>query len=265
MTNYYKNPTISVIIPMYNSEKTIISCIGSVLNQTYNDYEILVMDDGSTDKSYDIVKKFILNKGFNKKIYLYKQKNSGPSIARNELILKSRGKYIAFLDSDDEWDKNKLEEQMKVMISDENIKLVATQINGIYNSMYSYKEEIVFNKLLFKNFFSTPSVLIEKSILNNIGMFNIEKKYSEDYDLWLRIAYNYKCVLINKSFVLCGKGKPVFGYSGLSSKLKEMELGELSNYKNLYELKYINTTKYIFASIYSYLKYIRRLIIVKLR
>lgn len=259
------NVRVSVIIPMYNSSDTIIQCLESVLNQTYKPLEILIMDDGSQDESYQLVKKYIEENKLAEIVVLKRQNNQGPSVARNELIKLSKGEYIAFLDSDDKWNEEKLQMQIDILNNDQEVSLIATCVNENCNKKYKDVVEIKFNQLLFKNYFFTPTIIVKKSVIEDVGLFNSSKKYSEDFDLWLRIAKKYKCILINRSLVICGGGKPSFGYSGLSSKLKEMEMGELDNYYNLYRDREIGLLKFIIVSCYSYLKYLRRYIITKLR
>ena len=110
--NIHKPPEVSIILPTYNAEKTIISTIESVFHQTYTDYELIVIDDGSTDKT-----RMVLQPYSDRIKYIYK-KNGGPSSARNLGINESVGKYIAFIDSDDVWQENKLEKQIKYFRED---------------------------------------------------------------------------------------------------------------------------------------------------
>ena len=100
-------PLVSVVIPTYNSSETILSCINSVFSQTYNNIEIIVVDDGSTDTTIKLLSDLII--GHEEKIKLVTQVNAGPSCARNNGISHAKGEYIAFLDSDDEWYPNKIE------------------------------------------------------------------------------------------------------------------------------------------------------------
>lgn len=256
---------VSVIIPMYNSNDTIINSIKSVLKQTYKNYEIIIVDDGSTDNSYKIVEEFMQENNLEKKIKLLSQENRGPSAARNKGISHSRGEYIAFLDADDIWVEEKLEKQIKLMSKNSNIALVGSNIN---NNFYKKQDNILnisYNMLLFKNYFFTPTVIIKKSILDKVGLFDLEQKFSEDYNLWLRICKDYNCVFINESLAICGSGKPTFGFSGLSSKLWEMEKGELNNYWNLKKNNSINSSTFLGVSIFSLLKYVRRIFLTQLR
>lgn len=257
------NGLVSIIIPMYNSEETIIKSISSVLNQDYRDIEIIIVDDGSNDNSYNIVNLYIHEKKIQDKIKLIKQENRGPSAARNKGISISKGKYIAFLDSDDIWLKNKLIEQIKIMNKYNDISLLTCMINDNKLNHNTNLKYITFNKLLFKNCLTTSTVILKRNVIEDIGVFDDKKKYSEDYDLWLRISIKYRCAIINKSLAICGEKKPVFGFSGLSSNLKEMQNGEISNYYSLYKLKYINLCKFITVYIFSYIKYVRRIVLSK--
>ena len=103
-------PKVSVIIPVYNSEKYISECLDSVLNQTFKDIEIICIDDGSTDKSFDILNRYNIKE---KRITLLTQKNLGQSVARNKALEIAKGEYIYFLDSDDYIEPNLIEECIK--------------------------------------------------------------------------------------------------------------------------------------------------------
>ena len=119
--------------------------------------------------------------------------------------------------------------------------------------------------MLLKTFLVTPSVIFKKKILDNTGFFDEQQKFAEEGDYWIRICNKNNCYLVNESLVITGGGKPNFGFSGLSSNLWQMEKGELKNMKTALNLKIINIFEYFFLVIYSIAKFIRRLIIVKLR
>ncbi len=188
---------ISVIIPVYNSEKFIKETIESVLNQTYKDFEIIIIDDGSSDNSLKCVESFM--KGTDIKVM--KQNNSGPSSARNLGIKSALGKYRAFLDSDDIMMPDRLELQVRALEEDRNIGLVYTDLmtfneSGIvYNSKKRYitpHSGSVLNRLLVENFITTSTVMVRKECLDNVGYFDEKLKHSEDYKMWLKIAMKYK-------------------------------------------------------------------------
>ncbi len=252
---------ISVIIPCYNSAKTIILVLNSVINQTYKNYEILIVDDGSNDNTKDLVHDFFKDKHINYK-YIYQQ-NSGPSSARNNGVQNSSGEYIAFLDSDDEWHFKKLEIQMKI-ISEKNLNFLGStytydnleneNIDKIELRQYSFK------KLLFSNKFSTPGVIMKKTFFQELGGFDVSMKYAEDYDLWIRasIKEDLNLIINPKLFKLY---KNAYGDSGLSSHMFSMYKSELYLFEKIKAKKNINILEYVFFNIFVTIKFIRRLFI----
>ncbi len=255
-----KNKIVSVIIPMYNSEKTIKKTLDSVISQKYKNFEVIVVNDGSTDSSKDIVEEFIKANNSHD-IILVNQENRGVSIARNNGIKLAKGEFIALLDSDDYWENNKLYEQVKVMRNNNDIYLLGTLAKS-HKKRRSIEEirYIKFSKLLFKNYLNTSSVMIRKDVFNMVGYFNARKRYSEDYDLWLRICKRYKVAIYMKELVNCSTET-----IGLSDKLVEMEKGELNNYYNLYKRGDIGLFLFILVSIFSVIKFLRRLILKRFK
>ena len=195
---------VSVIVPTYNRASVIKRALQSIYNQTYNDYEIIVVDDGSTDNTIEILEDERLR---NPRLrYIRHKKNMGVSIARNTGIINSAGKYIAFLDSDDEWHREKLEEQVRIMNSNENIGLVYTGSKIIYEGLNN--EDIIpvfsgyiFNKLLERNFIAASSVMVPKGIFNEIGLFDERLKIMQDWDMWLRISKRYLIIPVKKVLI----------------------------------------------------------------
>lgn len=118
-------PKVSVVIPLFNKEEYILMALNSVLKQSFQDWECLIIDDGSTDNSYQVAEKFI--KSHPGKWSLITQGNEGPSSARNRGITSARGEYIAFLDADDFWHPNKLEEQIRTMELDSSIAMTLSR------------------------------------------------------------------------------------------------------------------------------------------
>lgn len=266
--------TGSVIIPYYNSASTIIRAIESIVTQTFTDFEIILVDDGSNDNTHIIVDDYIKkHEEINFKHYY--QENVGPSEARNLGISKATAKYIAFLDSDDSWVSNKLEIQIKLMegnkidILGSNINIVET--NGKIILKYFVKsqlEYISFYQLLFKHYFYTSSVVIRKKVLDNIGGFPKKQKYAEDTLLFAKITRNYKSAL-SKDF-LVNTYKPLFGESGLSGNLKETNKYVLKNFKvlkggNANSPQKIGHCLYVLILLFSNIKYFRKIYISFLR
>lgn len=254
------NSLVSVVIPAYNAENTIVGCVQSVLDQTYTNTEIIVVDDGSKDGTVSLLKCMAqsLPEG---KLQVISQKNAGPSVARNNGIGHAKGEYIAFLDADDSWLPIKLEKQMPCFES-EGVGLVGCRfcIGDVrVDEEQSDTIHVDFKKLLFKNYFVTSSVVVAAGVCRNFH-FNSSQKYSEDYRLWLQIASEYRCILLTETL---GRSfdKPVFGASGLSSNLWGMEKGELLNYKMLLTERKISPFLYIACCGYSLIKYARRYMI----
>ena len=195
-------PRVSVIIPTYNSATFLPETIESVLAQTYEDYEIIVVDDGSTDST-----KEVLDPYSDKIKYIYQQ-NHGAGSARNTGIKHSQGEYIAFLDADDIWLPEKLHIQANYLDNNPEIAMVYSQslrisVGGKSLSKKSRDRNLpsgeVFNKLFLRNFILTcTAVMVRKRVLNTIGLFNESLITSEDWDLWLRIAREFKVSGIGK-------------------------------------------------------------------
>lgn len=262
-------PFVSIIIPVYNSEKTILRTLNSVKDQNYKDYEIIIVDDGSSDNSVVVINSFV-NSNPELEIILIIKENGGVSTARNAALRNARGTWIALLDSDDEWLPQKLTKQIEIISSDLSIDLLGTNRNGEYRNRFIFKKfkyltQISSHLLLYKNFFVTPSVFFKRSILDAVGFFDENMRYGEDVNFYIRISNIFNCVLVNESLVITGAGKPHFGHSGLSSNLDKMSKGEIQNIKLGYKMGIVINLEYHFLLLYSILKYFRRIILVKLR
>ncbi|MEI7474331.1 MAG: glycosyltransferase [bacterium] len=197
-------PEISVIMPVFNGEKYISSAIISVLNQSFKNFEFIIVDDGSNDKTEEIVKSF----SSDERVKYFYQTNAGPSVARNTGIALSQGDYIAFIDSDDLWFHKKLELQLHalkqnpkaglsfgwVKYIDENNRTIGRKEYKINNDYYK--------NLILGNYVDNGSVpLIKKECFNKIGYFNPNLFVSEDWDIWIRIAREYDLVGVNDYLV----------------------------------------------------------------
>jgi glycosyltransferase involved in cell wall biosynthesis len=254
------NDLVSVIIPCYNSEDTIVACVESVRNQTYKTIEVLIIDDGSTDSSSERISSYLKELGQPANIKLVRQENAGPSAARNKGVNIASGDWIAFLDADDYWMPEKLHIQLKCLKEHPDLALIGVQSTTFTDAHSDVLSLLSFEQMLLKNYFKTSGVVLKKSVALEIP-FDEKMKYSEDYRAWLIIAARYKVGIVNRA--LCGSitNKRVFGASGLSANLSAMQQGEISNYRYLYDRKYIGTKKYIVIIGYSYLRYLRRIII----
>lgn len=203
-------PKVSVIIPVYNSEKTVGEALDSAAAQTYADYEIIVVNDGSTDQSEGVVKKYMhppLN------VIYVEQMNKGAAAARNTGMRMAQGELIAFLDADDLWDKDRLtvavqaiaaNPQAGLVFSDMRHMLDGTLMHASYLHERGYRYLSggeVYDNLLKENFIFTPTVTLRRDLLKDIGCFDETLPIAEDYDLWLRIARKYKVHYIDRPLV----------------------------------------------------------------
>jgi glycosyltransferase involved in cell wall biosynthesis len=264
-----KDKLVSVVIPAYNASNTIIKALDSVCNQTYKNIEIIVVNDGSKDDTLTIITEYKEEKkGLN--FTIIDKVNGGVSSARNVGIKLAQGNWIAFLDSDDEWLPNKLERQLEILNQNPQIDFLGTNRNREYFHKILWKKFGLLTKispklLMVKFIFVVPTIIFKKSITSTVGFFDETQKYAEEGNYFIRIAQKFNCYLLNESLVITGGGKDHFGHSGLSGNLKEMEKGELKNLNDAYRLGIINFVEFSCLNIFSVLKYIRRIIIVKLR
>jgi len=267
---------ISAIIPAYNAEEYITEAIGSILNQTYPVHEIIVVDDGSRDKTKHIIEENFQLQTSNiqtnpnsktqiKVRYIY-QENKGPAAARNRGIKESKGEYIAFLDSDDVWLPKKTEEQMKLLEDSESALIYCDMsheadnclVHEAYLKERNYKyygNGRIYKELLKENFIFTPTVIVRKDILEKVGYFDEDYRICEDYKMWLNIAKGYSVEFLDKPMVIrkrnssnITKDKYLFITSGIrlfeelmNSNGHDVEINKIIKdeyYKRFFELGY---------------------------
>jgi hypothetical protein len=184
-------PKVSVIIPTYNRTRYLSKAIDSVLSQTYKDYEIIVVDDGSTDNTKEVLQKYM-----GKIKYLY-QENKGIAAARNFGIRNSTGDFIGFLDNDDQWLPNKLEIQIKTLEKNSKLAFVCSASHvideqGSIIDFWRVKSKESFENLFEGNFILCLTVLMRRQCLDKIGGFDIAVSGSDDWDMWLRLSKSYQ-------------------------------------------------------------------------
>ncbi len=250
---------ISVVIPAYNAQDSISNAIQSILDQTRVVHEIIVVNDGSTDSTEEVVKQYQTDNGVD--IKLINQANAGPSVARNHGVQLAIGKWIAFLDADDIWEKDKIEKQMILLESHPEYALSGTLVEFSKVNKTRPFEKIRFSELLVKNRVFTSTVVIDREVLLRVGGFREDMKYSEDYNLWLKVTKKNLVMVLNDRLVQYGGGKGVLSEIGLSSNMWEMQKGELKNFLEIYQLGYISLGKYIALIVFSCTKFIRRKIL----
>lgn len=198
-----KEPLVSVVIPTYNRSSTIIRCIESVIQQSYKNIEIIVVDDASTDNTESVIQKYITLNNFN---YIKLASNVGGAEARNIGINKSNGDYIAFQDSDDEWMLDKLEKQM-LYFNQNDVDIVFSKIKRISNlgeSIFpklNVIESLNMATLLQVNYIGTPSAVIKKQKLIEVSGFDKTLPRLQDWDLFIRLSKNASFYMIPE--VLC--------------------------------------------------------------
>ncbi|MFH1776945.1 MAG: glycosyltransferase [Candidatus Omnitrophota bacterium] len=204
--NKLNKPAVSVIIPTYNRANLLCRALKSVLNQTYQDFEVLIIDDCSTDDTTRIVKSV----NDKRLAYIYLNEQSGAAHARNIGIKHSRGEFIAFQDSDDEWTAEKLQEQMDV------IQHSSAVVGVVYSAFYriegdktSYicfpeikkKEGNIHSTILRKNFIDTTTVLVRKICFEKSGLFDRSLPRLQDWELWIRVSQHYHFKYITEPLV----------------------------------------------------------------
>jgi glycosyltransferase involved in cell wall biosynthesis len=198
-----KGPQVSVIMPVYNGEKYIVEAIESILNQSYKDYEIIIVNDGSTDDTFNKIRSYLQLSN----IKYVRQENRGLPAALNTGIKAASGEYIAFLDCDDLWMPHKLDMQMVFMKEHPEVGLVHGNISYVdqhgdpFTPDSPYKTDIsgnCFPELFMGNRIAVLTVLIKKESITNVGFFNEDFKYADDYDMWLRVSRHYPLGHIDK-------------------------------------------------------------------
>jgi glycosyltransferase involved in cell wall biosynthesis len=197
-------PKISVIIPTYNHSKFICDAIDSVLMQGYQNKEIIIVDDGSTDNTGTLVRKYI-RLGVK---YIYK-KNGGVASSRNVGIVNSTGRLISFLDSDDVWLKDKLSLQYDRLVANKETGLVGCgyyitdhdlNVIKVVKALNFRNRNVLLSNLLIKNviYGSSSGVLLKRDCFDKVGLFDEELSCAEDWDMWLRIARFYSVEFIEE-------------------------------------------------------------------
>lgn len=237
-----KQPFFSVIIPTYNRSSFLKIAIDSVLAQSFKDYQLIIIDDGSSDNTSSLIKSYK-----QPQIEYYHQKNQGPAAARNLGILKSRGKYICFLDSDDRYRSDKLEVTSFYIRKNPDFKIFHTEEIWYRNGklleqkkQHRKPDGFIFKEAVRLCSVSISTASIEKELFLDIGLFDPKLPACEDYDFWLRATQKYPVSLIRKPLTIKEGGHP----SQQSKKYPSMDrfriyaLQKILNDENLDSEKY---------------------------
>ncbi|MEM1168433.1 MAG: glycosyltransferase [Cyanobacteria bacterium P01_H01_bin.35] len=196
---------ISVIIPVFNGQNTIQKTIESVLNQTWKDYELIIINDGSTDSTEEVISNIS-----DPRIKIFNYPNAGPSASRNRGTAIASGKYISFIDSDDLWTPDKLEKQLQKLEENSQAKIAYSWTdyidefdNFLYPGCHITANGNVYEKLLLTNFIENGSnPLIYRQALIEIGGFDESLFAAEDLDVWFKLAIKYEFVAVPSPQIL---------------------------------------------------------------
>ena len=188
------NTLVSVIITVYNSDKYLFQSLLSIINQTYTNIEIILVNDGSTDNTHFIIQKFL--KIDERIIYINRKQNKGLVFSLNEALSISKGFYIARMDSDDISESTRLEKQIQFLVNNPNVYMIGSAYRVINDKSQFIKFAFhpkdpltLFLSMSFNTYFCHPSIVFKKEILTTIGFYQYVQ--AEDYDLFSRIVLNF--------------------------------------------------------------------------
>lgn len=237
---------VSIITPVYNREKQLPKAIDSVIKQTYRNWELIIIDDRSTDNTKEAVSRYI---GKDKRIkYIKNTHKQGPAGARNQGIEVAKGDYIAFLDSDDFWEEDKLEIQLREMVKKNNSfsctanKRINCPIQVSYKIKTEDRSGDVFNQFLRNNFILTSAVMIKKEAINEVGLFDENLFTSSDFDMWLRISKKFELLFIDKQLATYVRGTEFINDATLkkTGKIPDRHKDRLRIYNKLKRIYKLN-------------------------
>ena len=263
--------SISVVIPYYNSQATIVRALDSVVSQTKKINEIILVNDGSTDNGEKVVDEYIsINIEHNFK-HISFENNRGQAKAKNAGVLASTSSFIAFLDADDSWNSKKTEIQTKYLIDNPRFKVITCKMAYLKDNKEKYiNEELLtlkeigfYNQIFRLTNLHSPGQLFEKQFFMQIGMYE-NMRFLEDLLLTIR-ATMFTRVLYIGGEPLAYVFKPFYGDTGLASNLLAVQKVELNIFKMLYREKSINIIIFFLASILSSIRFLRRVVITTLR
>jgi glycosyltransferase involved in cell wall biosynthesis len=264
-------PLVSIIMPAYNAEKTIVESIESVLRQTYINWELIVVNDGSKDRTSAVV--WAIN---DERVRLIEQENGCVANARNNGINNSKGEYIAFLDSDDLWVEDKLERQIGVLVGGKHkmcfsktwcFRENSNQISDCFvNVPLDFDDR---DKILIYDFIPILTVLLAKDVLDEVGHFDETLRGVEDWDMWIRVLQKYEAIYLDEFLA-----KYRISSSGLSGNfekhyieeekvwLKHIDLYsiEISSYRQWFADKKLTIIAKQNNDIFNFLKYLSKLL-----
>ncbi|MDY6936874.1 MAG: glycosyltransferase [Cyanobacteriota bacterium] len=249
-------PLISVILPVYNGEKTVFETVESVLSQTFSDLELITIDDGSGDRTPDILTS-ITDPRF--KVFSYP--NAGLAASRNRGIDRATGEYLAFIDADDLWTETKLEKQLEALQQNPNAAVAYSWTNCIDEwgnlvrpgSHQTYNGDI-FDRLLLCNLLEHGSnPLVRREAIENVGKYDESLPAAQDWDFYLRLAAKYEFVCVPEAQILYRLSS-----GSMSTDLSQLEAASVEVMSRAYaiapaSLQYLKP--HSLANLYKYFTY----------
>lgn len=235
----------SVVIPLYNKESSIKKTIESVINQSFRDFEIIIVNDASTDNSLKVIESIK-----DDRIRVIHKENGGVSSARNRGIVEAKGDYIAFLDADDFWDSKYLFTMNKLINEFSDASIFSCQFGFVKNNDTSPANSIHKKRGYIDDYFleankapliHTSSVIIKKSCFEAIGLFNTQYRRGEDLDMWCRLSEQFKHAFeptLLSYYVLFAENSACQAVVSLKYRFLEYNLFTFSKYKRKYFAKH---------------------------
>lgn len=225
-------PLVSVVIPTYNRRRHLVEAIESVLAQTYQPLELIVVDDGSTDGTQEALS------GYGDRVRVLRQENRGPSAARNWGIAHASGAFVAMLDSDDLWHPRKIEKQMAVMQEKPEVGLVFCRLTHLdqttgRSSINRYPPDLrgdLRRRLLERNYIANSSVLVRKACFEKVGGYDETMKWAEDWDLWIRISRYFQFDFVDEPLLWLRRQG-----DNLQQQIERMHAGQIQCIRRAFE------------------------------
>jgi glycosyltransferase involved in cell wall biosynthesis len=236
------NPLVTVIIPTWNRKELLAEAVGSVVEQSFRDYEIIIVDDGSTDGTKEFCEDFAEQFGAEKLRYLGIPHCGKPGAVRNRGAEKARGCFLAFLDSDDLWTPEKLQLQVDWLVANPDIKFLHTREKWLrqgkvvsQRKMKFQREGWVFKDALQKCTIGPSTVMIERSLYEETGGFREDLEIAEDYEYWLRVTSRFPVGYLDVPLTIKRAG---FG-DHLSEKYEQIEIFRMKGLQDLVERDFL--------------------------
>lgn len=247
---------VSIVMPSYNTGRFITETINSVLNQTYKNWELIIIDDCSSDSTDEIIK----NIDDNRIVYMKNEVNSGAAVSRNKALKEARGKWIAFLDSDDLWKEDKLEKQIKFMKSNDYYFSYTNYIEIDENSNPNGKRITGPKKITKIGMYNYcwPGCLTVMYDAKYVGLIQIEDiRKNNDYAMWLKICKKANCYLLNEDLAMYRKREESISNHSYTSLIKwHYKLYKEAEHQNVI-CSLFNTCRNLMFGVYKKKRYVK--------